>query len=280
MKELKKLLCPSLVVFALVASTALAAFTLAGCGGSTKSASASTPGSASPTPSPGASPSPTPTGGNTPSNAQVIPDIEKLGGWQTCVLSCAGSPAANFSLTQGIASPSLSGSSDRFSLLSGTQPFGAVLWFNFLGAHNSATHFLFDLNYYIDNPAAAQALEFYVTQSTGGARYNFATQCDLAGGHSWRMWDNVGKKWVGSAATCSAPAANTWNHLVFEFQRQNGGNLTFTAVTVNGQRSVVNLSMQPTPDSSSGLDVAYQSDSNGSGAPYSVWLDKVSVTYW
>jgi hypothetical protein len=119
-----------------------------------------------------------------------------------------------------------------------------------------------------------------VTQSTGGARYNFGTQCDLAGGHAWRMWDNVGKKWVASAATCPTPAAKTWNHLVFEFQRQTGGNLMFTAVTFNGKRSVVNLSMQHTADSASGLDVAYQSDANGSGTPYSVWLDKVSLTYW
>jgi hypothetical protein len=275
MKELKKLLRPSLVVFTFAASTVIA-----GCGGSMASSS-STPvaSSANPAPSPSPSPSPTPTGG-APSNAQVIPDIQKLTGWQTCVLSCAGAPAANFSLTQGIASPSLSGSSDRFSLLAGTSSFGAVLWFKALGAHNSATHFLFDLNFYVDNPGAAQALEFYVTQSTGGARYNFGTQCDLAGGHAWRMWDNIGKKWVSSAATCPTPAAKTWNHLVFEFQRQTGGNLMFTAVTLNGQRSVVNLSMQHTADSNSGLDVAYQLDANGSGTPYSVWVDRVNVTYW
>ncbi|MGZ4875427.1 MAG: hypothetical protein ACXV5R_09685, partial [Candidatus Angelobacter sp.] len=166
MKELKKLLRPSLVVFTLAAC---AAFT--GCGGSMASSSSATANGANPAPSPGASPSPTP--GNTPSSAQVISDIQKLTGWQTCVLSCAGSPAAVFSMTEGIASPSLSGSSDRFSLLAGTSSFGAVMWFKALGAHNSATHFLFDLNFYVDNPGAAQALEFYVTQSTGGARYNF-----------------------------------------------------------------------------------------------------------
>jgi hypothetical protein len=274
MKELKNLLRPSLVVLTLAASTAIA-----GCGGSMASSSSATANGANPAPSPGASPSPTPTGG-TPSNAQVISDIQKLTGWQTCVLSCAGAPSAVFSMTQGITSPSLSGSSDRFSLVAGTSSFGAVMWFKALGAHNSATHFLFDLNFYVDNPGAAQALEFYLTQSAGGARYNFGTQCDLAGGHAWRMWDNIGKKWVASAATCPAPAAKTWNHLVFEFQRQTGGNVIFTAVTFNGQRSLVNLSMQHTADSSSGLDVAYQSDANSSGTPYSVYLDKVSVTYW
>jgi len=272
MKELKKLLRPSLVIMisALMATFAL----LAGCGGSAAKTTASNPG-------PAASPAPsaTPVGG-TPSNAQVIPDIQKLTGWQTCVLSCAGAPAAVFSMTQGIASPSLSGSSARFSLLSGTQPFGAVLWFKALGAHNSATHFIFDLDFYVDNPAAAQALEFYVTQSAGGSRYNFGTQCDLAGGHAWRMWDNIGNKWVPSAVTCPEPAANTWNHLTLEFQRQTDGNLLFIAVTQNGNRSLVNLSMQHTADSNSGLDIGYQSDANGSGTPYSVWLDRVSLTYW
>jgi len=272
MQKLKKLLCPSLVVFTLAASIAIA-----GCGGSMASSS-STTASANPTPSPGASPSPTPTSG-APSNAQVISDIQKLTGWQTCVLSCAGAPSAVFSLTQGIASPSLSGSSDRFSLLSGTSSFGAVMWFNALGAHNSATHFLFDLYYYVDNPAVDQAMEFYVTQNANGARYNIGAQCDVAG-HSWRMWDNIGHRWVNSAAICPTPAAKTWNHVVFEFQRQPGGNEIFTAVTLNGNRSVVNLSMQHTADSASGLDVAYQADANGSGTPYSVWLDQVSVTYW
>ena len=280
MKKLQKLLRPSLIVITLIMVAALGL--LAGCGGSmatTASTQSPNGGSPSPSPTPGSSPSPTP-GSGTPSNAQVIPDIQKLPGWQTCVLSCAGAPAAVFSMAQGIASPSLSGSSAKFALLPGTKSFGAVMWFKALGAHNSATHFVFDLNFYVDNPAAAQAMEFYVTQSSGGARYNFGTQCDLAGAHTWRMWDNIGKKWVGSAATCPEPAANTWNHLIFEFQRQPGGNLMFTAVTMNGNRSVVNLSMQHTADSNSGLDVAYQSDANSNGSPYAVYLDKVSVTYW
>jgi len=271
MNEVKKLLRPSLVVFTLAACVALA-----GCGGKSATASSGPTPDAS-NPAPGASPTPT---SGAPTSAQVIPDIQKLTGWQTCVLSCAGAPAAVFSMATGVASPSLSGSSARFSLLSGTKPFGAVMWFRALGPHNSATHFLFDLNFYVDNPAATQAMEFYVTQSSGGARYDFGTQCDLAGGHAWRMWDNIGHKWMGSAATCPAPAAKSWNHLTFEFQRQTGGNLMFTAVTVNGRRSLVNLSMQHTADSNSGLDVAYQADANGSGTPYSVWLDKVSVTYW
>ena len=267
MEKLKNLLRPSLALFTILAACAA----LAGCGGQ----SAAKP-SAMASPTPGASPVPSP--GNP--NSTTVPNIQKFAGWQTCAGSCSGTPLAVFAMAQGIASPSLSGSSAKFQLLAGTQPFGGVLWFKALGAHNNATHFIYDLNFYVDNPAAAQALEFNVTQSAGGNRYNFSTQCDLAGAHAWRVWDPVGLKWVASAVTCTQPAANTWNHLVWEFERQSGGNVIFTAVTVNGKRGVVNLSMPHTADSNNGLDIAYQSDANSAGTPYSVWLDKVSLTFW
>jgi hypothetical protein len=265
MEKLKNLLRPSFVFMALAGLGALA-----GCGGHAVSTPAAT---AAPSPAPG---SPTPSN----PNAQTIPNIQKLTGWQTCSSSCAGTPSAVFSMTQGIVSPSLSGSSASFQLLSGTQPFGGVLWFKFLGAQNSATHFVYDLNFYVDNPAAAQALEFNVTQSAAGNRYNFSTQCDLAGGQVWRVWDPVGLKWVTSAVRCAEPAAKTWTHLVWEFERDSGGNVLFTAVTVNGSRGVVNMTMPHTGDTSSGVDIAYQSDANSAGMPYSVWLDKVSLTFW
>ena len=266
MEKLKNLLRPSLVIFSFAACAAVA-----GCGGHTASTQ-----SAMAAPSPTPSPSP----GTTNPSAKTISDIQKLTGWQNCFGSCTGTPAAVFSMAQGIAAPSLSGSSARFQLLAGTKPFGGALWFKALGAQNNATHFIFDLNFYVDNPGAAQALEFNVTQSANGGRYNFSTQCDLAGANTWRVWDPVGFKWVGSAATCATPAAKTWVHLVWEFERQPGGSVIFTAVTVNGQRQTVNLSMPHTSDSNSGVDIAYQSDANLSGTPYSVWLDKVSLTYW
>lgn len=270
MRDVKKLLRRSTVLIAIAALTALA-----GCGGRmTDPASVAKPVAAS-----SVSGTATASATSLPATAQIIQGIQNLSGWQTCFGSCTVTPMANFSLTQHIATPSVSGSSAKYSLLAGTKPWGAALWFKTLGAHNNATHFLFDLYYYVDNPAAAQALEFYVTQNANGARYNIGAQCDVAG-HSWRMWDNTGHRWVGSPAICPTPAAKTWNHVIFEFQRQPGGNEIFTAVTLNGKRSLVNLSMQHTPSSNSGLDIAYQSDSNHVGAPYSVWLDKVNLTYW
>ncbi|HEV7676146.1 MAG TPA: hypothetical protein VGQ12_16570, partial [Candidatus Angelobacter sp.] len=118
MEKLKNLLRPSLVVF-----TFAACAVVAGCGGHSSTSNAM----ASPSPAPG-----TPNPANP--NAKTIPDIQKLGGWQTCFGSCSGTPAANFSMAQGVATPSLSGASARFQLLAGTHPFGGVLWFKALGA--------------------------------------------------------------------------------------------------------------------------------------------------
>jgi hypothetical protein len=265
MKILKNPLWASFVVFTIAVS--LAAFT--GCGGSMIAAS--------PTPTP---PSASPGSNTTPSNAQTITDIQTLAGWENCTV-CTGSATAVYSMTQGITAPAMAGTkSAQFQLLNGTLPFGGALWFKFLGAQNSATHFIYDLFFYVDNPAAAQAIEFTVNQSDGQNRYSFSTQCDLQGAHAWRVWDPTGAKWVASAVACAQPAANTWNHLVWEFERDASGNVIFTAVTVNGNRGAVNLSMPHTADTSNGVDVAYQSDANLNGTPYSVWLDKVNLTYW
>jgi hypothetical protein len=51
-------------------------------------------------------------------------------------------------------------------------------------------------------------------------------------------------------------------------------------VTLNGTRGVVNLSMSHTADSSSGVDIAFQADADLSATPYSVWLDKINLTFW
>ena len=224
--------------------------------------------------------SPAPGGGSTtPSNAKVISDIQKLSGWQGCT-TCTGSPFAVFSMTEGIGTPSLSGASARFQLLSGTQAFGGALWFKFLGSADSATHFLYDLEFYMDNPSGPQALEFNVSQSAGGSHYDFSTQCDLVGTRTWRVWDPIKGAWAGSSAPCVPPAANTWNHLVWEFQRDSLGNVIFSAVSINGNRSAVNMTMPHTADSQSGVDVAFQIDANQTATPVSVWLDKVNLTYW
>lgn len=256
----------------LLVTLSVALFTtmfLSGCGGQTASPNTATQ-----------QPGTTPTPPVPSSNSTTISDIQKLSGWENCTGTCTSSPLAVFSMTQGVASPSLSGASTQFELLAGTQPFGSALWFKYLGSFDNATHFVYDLFFYIDNPSESQALEFNVSQSANGSRYNFATQCDLAGQHAWRVWEPVALRWIASSVPCEQPPANTWNHLIWEFERDSMGNVIFTAVTLNGNRGEVNLSMPHVADTQSGLDVAFQTDANLTAAPYSVWLDNINLTYW
>ena len=183
-------------------------------------------------------------------------------------------------MTQGIASPSLSGSSASFQLLAGSQPFSGILWYNYLGSFDTATHFVYDLSFFSDNPSSAQALEFGVSQSAGGNRYRYYVQCLLVGQQVWRVWNPSSNAWVASSVACAMPAANTWTHLIWEFERDSTGNVIFTAVTVNGNRSLINLSMPHDSDSTSGVDAEFQLDANVNATPYSVWLDNVTLTFW
>ena len=242
-----------------------AAVLLAGCGGRGMSTS--------PAPQPGSTPST-----NVPANAITISAIQKLAGWQNCT-ACTGSALARYAMKPGVASPSLSGASTQFSLLTGTRPFGGALWFKFLTSDSQATHFVYDLSFYTDNPSAPQALEFNVSQSTGGRRYNFATQCDLSNHRAWLVW-SPSQSWVSSGVPCVQPVPNTWNHLIWEFERNSSGQVVFTAVTLNGNRSAINMSMPSTRDGGNGIDIAFQLDANRTATPYSVWLDNVTLSYW
>lgn len=214
-----------------------------------------------------------------PANAANISDIQKLSGWEHCT-DCAQGALAVYSMTQGIASPSLSGSSTRFSLDSGTSPWGQALWWKYLTRADSATHYVYDLYFYLDNPGASQALEFSVSHSTGGNRYEFAVQCAMSSEGAWRTWNPTRHAWDGSSVKCSVPAGNTWNHLVWEFERNSSNQVVFKAVTLNGSRSEVNMVEAHQADSSNGLDVSFQLDAKDGPILYSAWLDNVQLTYW
>lgn len=233
------------------------------------------PTPADPTPSPSPSPSPSPT-----PNSTTLSDIQKQGGWQGCSGGCTSTSTAAFSMAQGVASPSLSGDSSIFQLLSGSQPYSGALWFNYVGNLDSPTHFVYDLYFYVDNPSVSQGLEFTVSQSSTGSRYNFSTQCELAGQNVWRVWNPAVHGWAASSVTCTPPAPNTWNHLTWEFERDSDGNVIFDAVTLNGNRELVNLTMTSLADTQTGVSVSFQSDADSSATPYSVWLDKINLTYW
>jgi len=221
-------------------------------------------------------------GSNTvPSDARVIADIQKMTNWSSCSSTCSGETGTNavYSMQQGIASPSLTGSAIQFDITGGT-PWGTALWWKQVGGNDAMTHFVYNMSFYLTDVNAAQALEFNVNQNAGGNRYEYATQCDIKGSHHWRVWPQTQKQWVDSGVPCATPKQGEWNQLTWEFSRTSSNQIVFEAVTLNGQRSVINQSFDSVPASGSGIDVAFQMDSDGGPTPWSVWVDKVSLTEW
>ena len=183
-------------------------------------------------------------------------------------------------MDQGIQSPSLSGSAIKFNITGGT-PWNTALWWKQVGGDDAKTHFAYDISYYVGDPNAGQALEFNVNQNAGGWRYEYATQCDFRGAGLWRIWDHTQMHWVQTNVNCPIPVANQWNHLVWEFSRDPSSHrVTWVAVTLNGQRSEVNMSFDAFTAAGSGIDVAFQMDSTGIVTPWSVWVDSVHLSEW
>lgn len=218
------------------------------------------------------------TGTATNANARNYYDIDNMGGWETCT-TCAGEngtgPNVPHYVGYGISNPAMDGRSAQFTN-AGTVAYSDAIWWKQLGGNDSVSHFVYDLYFYVKDPAAAQALEFDVNQSVGGRKYIFGTQCGVNGDHQWDVWGN--NRWNATGIGCSVNAYS-WNHLTLEFSRANG-NLNFVSVTLNGNKSYINRSYGSIGSSVSEVNVAFQMDQTIVHRTYSAWLDKVSLNTW
>jgi hypothetical protein len=218
---------------------------------------------------------------NIPSGAIAKTDIDQMGGWESCD-ACAGlngsGPVDPYSMTQNMNSPSLDGSAATF-WLGGNVPWGAALWWKQLGPNDGVSHFVYDMQFYVNNVQVAQGLEFDVNQSVGGLKYIFGTECDARTNGGWRIWDTANAHWMQTEQTCQVNA-NAWNHLTWEFERI-GNQTHFIAVTLNGYRQVVDKYYYARPvGNAREINVAFQMDGDEHEDNYQAWLDKVTLYYW
>lgn len=212
----------------------------------------------------------------------VYTDIEQITGWESCDV-CAGiggnGPTTPYSMAHGRTSPSLDGNSSEF-WLGGDTPYAQALWWKQLGGNASARNFVYELDFYIKDPNASQALEFDVNQSVNGKKYIFGTECNLKETRTWRVWDPAAVRWVNTGIACPMPKAYEWNHLVWEFQRTGDDKVRYISVTVNGVKTYVNMTFNPIAVNASEINVAFQMDGDYKQTDHSVWLDNVTLRYW
>ena len=209
-------------------------------------------------------------------------------GWQSCD-ACAGAggagPIAPYSMTQHIASPSLAGNATQFSI-AGSTPYSDVLWWHTLvgdadvAKNQGLHHFVYDLYYYMDDPAAAQSIEFDIDQYVSGRSLIFGSQCEYLGNDNWDVWDNVNSKWVSTGISCGMPAANSWTHVVLEVERTSDNRLHYISLTLNDVKHSLDWYYDSTSTSWNGMDVNYQMDGNFQQTHYSTWVDKMTLSAW
>jgi hypothetical protein len=231
----------------------------------------------------------------------VLPQLQASGGWKTygefppqySICSSCG-PGVTWSMSQHVTSPSMTGNATEFST-GGATPYADVLWTNpVIGQFSSQGlpdpghtlipslhNFTYDVYFYGSSLQLSQVLEFDINQYLNGMGFTWGNQCRIAGGHEFDVWDNVNSKWVPTGVACY-PSNNSWNHLTLQVERTSDNQLHYQSITLNGVTSVIDryFPLHSVPASWYGVTVNYQMDGNYEQAPYSVYVDQLSLTYW
>jgi hypothetical protein len=181
-------------------------------------------------------------------------------------------------MSQNQATPAMNGNSLE---LYNSGVWANALWWQKVGANNSATNFLWDFYVQVDSTASTQALEFDAFQFVGGYNYMMGTQCNLAAG-KWDVWDEADGDWLHTSVPCKTFAPGVWHHIQWYMQRvPNTHNYTFVTLAVDGTEYTLNQTYSAKylawGDNSG---VQYQLDVNASGNGYHEWVDQSTFTVW
>jgi hypothetical protein len=201
-------------------------------------------------------------------------------------------PQISWTMTQGIQSPSLSGSATEFSI-GGTGPYWDALFNNHLIGDQSSQglpdpnhklvsalhNFTYDVYFYGTSLNSSQALEFDINQFFDNMGFIWGHECRIAGGNEWDIWDNLNQRWMPTGINCN-PKNNSWNHLTIQAQRTSSNQLLYQSITLNGVTNTLNQTYSPgSVPGWWGVTVNYQMDGNYVQAPYSIFLDNLTFLY-
>jgi hypothetical protein len=236
----------------------------------------------------------TTTAGNSFSNLQQSSGWASYGQGPPDFVDCSPSPCDGiaFSMSQGVSSPSMSGSAAQFNL-GGTAVYTDALFNNHLiGAFSSQglpgnNHtlvptyhtFTYDVYFYGTNLELSQAVEFDINQFFNNLGFIWGHECRIAGGHEWDVWNNVTAHWTPTGIPCN-PVDNSWNHLTIQVQRTPSNQLLYQSITLNGVSNTLNQYYDPgSAVNWYGVTINYQMDGNSQQSPYTVYLDELTFTY-
>jgi hypothetical protein len=232
--------------------------------------------------------------GNTFSNLQQSAGWGEYGQGPPSFIDCSPSPCdgITYAMTQGIKSPSMSGSATEYDL-GGTAVYSDALFNNHLiGAFSSQGmpdtnqtlvptyhNFTYDVYFHGTNLELSQAVEFDINQFFDNLGFIWGHECRIAGGHEWDVWNNVTAHWTPTGIPCY-PLDNSWNHLTIKVQRTSSNQLLYQSITLNGVTNTLNQYYDPgSAVNWYGVTINYQMDGNYQQAPCTVYLDNLTFTY-
>jgi hypothetical protein len=229
-------------------------------------------------------------------------NLQSSGGWNgyaqqppsygDCATCTPSGPGTTWAWYQGIKSPSLSGNATQ-SNIGGNMVYTDVLWNNHLIGDLSSQgmpdtghtlvpqyhRFTYDVYFYGTNLGASQAVEFDINQFFNNLGFTWGSECRIAGGNEWDIWDNANYKWTPTGIPCN-PIQNAWNHYTLVGSRTSNNQLLYESITLNGVTHTLNKTVPPFPAPGWwGITVNYQLDGNSKQSPYTVYIDNLNFTY-
>ena len=218
--------------------------------------------------------------------ANTVQNIQESSDWLTCGAcgnSSGNSSQANYSMTRGITTPAIDNTSTsaEFSI-SGSTPYTNGYWYiRDPAIATPVQSIIYDFYLYV--PAATgdspQAIEFECQQTVNGYVYNFAWQANYKA-KVWKTFDYVNRKWVPTTIPFSGFTTDTWHHITAQ-SHADGTTTVHDSLTVDGVTNVVNIvsGAKYTGSTSKAVTNAFQLDMNGQATGYSVYIDKMSLSY-
>jgi len=234
----------------------------------------------------GAPTNPTPnTGGSVPvppANAIVLSNIQNQQGWQTCG-GCGndggGGSGPSYGISQGIGSPSRSGSAADFYMNGGPAYSGGYSFIEQPTVPNPVTYLKYEFDLYIPSQfaSAPQALEWECQENANGYTYNFAWQADYSSG-TWRVFNYATKNWEDTGIVFQKFSPDTWHHVIAMYHA-SGTQIVHDSITVDGVTRPANITHQALyTGNGPELTTAFQLDLDQNGTPFQVYVDNMKVT--
>lgn len=235
-------------------------------------------------------------------SGKTFSNLQASGGWTgyaqqppsygDCNTCTPAGPGTTWAMYQGVKSPSITGNATQTNL-GGNMVYTDVLWNNHLIGDLSSQgmpdsghtivptyhKFTYDVYFWGNNLGASQALEFDINQFFNNLGFTWGSECRVAGGHEWDVWDNLNYKWTPTGIACN-PIQNGWNHYTLVGSRTSNNQLLYESITFNGVTYTLNRTFAPFPAPGWwGITVNYQLDGNYAQAPYTVYIDQLNFTY-